>query len=211
MIKQTRIVKGMTLAHTTEDGTKVYVSRIYNRANLMNGLKVIVVDANYNCSEAKEIFRCEDVTAKIAYLDNIADLTANDVAEIAKFIHENFNKIKILKTKDKMNCREVFQILYSSLEDYKEEHGYYIVETKKFNETVKGCGWVPLRFKKILLEADILKPSAGRIYDYNRRIKENGEQKNTWWLRIDAKALEEEAALSSVEKEVVQYAICGYN
>jgi hypothetical protein len=49
-----------------------------------------------------------------------------------------------------------------------------------------------LRFKKVLLEADMLKPGAGRIYDYNSR-NDNGD--NEWCLRIDAEVLKDEATL----------------
>jgi len=46
----------------------------------------------------------------------------------------------------------------------------------------------------------MLKPSAGRVYDYNKR---NSNGKNTWYLRIDAKALKEESDLASNSQEEI--------
>lgn len=199
-MKTSRVVKGMTLAHTTEGGTEVYVAKTVSKGNLENGFKIIVMDKEFNCSDAKYLGRNADVVARTLYLSDVADLITDDAGKVAQFINDNFeNSINTVIIMEKMNLRDVFKILFANLECTETVDGFYIINTDDFKVIVEGCGWTSLGIQKILKSSDMLKPNAGRIYDYNKK-DENG--KSNRYLRINAKALKEEAALSSDEQEV---------
>lgn len=205
----TRLVKDMTLVHESAKGTRVYAVKTFNKSNLVNAIKVIAIDAEFNVSEPVIFMDYLDdsfVENRMKYFAYVLDLKEEDSQKIAKSIIEKSGEFKIRYINEKMNIREVFKVLYQVLNDttlekdkLRPNENFNIVHTSYFNEIVEGCGWKSLEIRKLLLEMDMLNPSTGRVYDYNIKIN----NKNTWWLRIDKKALEEEANIKNIIKNAV--------
>lgn len=196
---KTRLTNGMTLVHTTERGTEVYVAKTVDKSNLLNGFKILVINKNNYSSDEMKIRRNEDVVKKTEELAAVADLTAEDAGIVAKYIINNEEEIKAINIYEKMNVREVFKVLYDAInKDSSAEKGYYKVNTNDFNNIIIGCGWNPLSFKKILLSSGMLNPGAGRIYDVQERVKDS-KNKKEYFLKIKADALNEEAELFNKE------------
>lgn len=211
----TRLVKDMTLVYTSKKDTKVYAVKTFNKSNLVNVIKVIAVDKEFNSSELITFMDSEDdsfVENKMKYFAYISDLSEEDSKKIAKNIVEISKDLKPIMIKGKINIREVFKVLHDELNDKTFGENYYsvldrhdyIISTDYFNEIIEGCGWKSLEVKKILLQMDMLKPGTGRVYDYNVRVedKTNNKTKNTWCLRIDKEALEEEANIKNINAKL---------
>lgn len=211
----TRLVKDMTLVHESAEGTKVYAVKTLNKSNLVTVIKVVAIDNEFNSSEFITFMDFEDssfVENKIKYFAFIKGLNEDDKNKIAKEIVERSKDFNIITIKGKINIREVFKVLHDELNNRTFGENYYsvldghdyIISTDYFNEIIEGCGWKSLEVKKILLQMEMLKPGTGRVYDYNVKVedKTNNKTKNTWCLRIDKEALEEEANIKSINTEL---------
>lgn len=206
----TRLVKDMTLVHESAGGTKVYAVKTLNKSNLVTVIKVVAIDKEFNSSEFVTFMDSENssfVENRMKYFAYISDLNEDDKNKIAENIVEKSKDFKVITIKGKINIREVFKVLHDELNNktFGENHysvldgSDYIISTDYFNEIIEGCGWKSLEVKKILLQMDMLKPGTGRVYDYNVKV----ENKNTWCLRIDKEALEQEADIKNIVKNAV--------
>lgn len=190
---ETRIVKGMDCIYTNENGTRVFAAKTFYKGNLENGFRVKVLNTDNFCSDAKDFKRCDDITAKLSYLGNIADLTAKDVGKVVKNIHDNFATISTLTDESELNIREVFKLIYDSVSKHEPVKGFYIIPVKDFDEIMRSNDVKPLKIKKVLCESGMLCPGSGRKYDYNRRA--TGESKE-WCLRIEENAVKRQLRCS---------------
>lgn len=214
-MKETRLVKDMTLVHESEEGTKVYAVKTLNKSNLLTVIKVVAIDKEFNSSEFITFMDFEDgsfIENRLKPLSFMKGLNESDKNKIGTEIVARSKDFKTITIKGKINIREVFKVLYDELNNKTFEENYYrvldgddyIISTDYFNEIIEGCGWKSLEVKKILLQMDMLKPSTGRVYDYNVKVvdKTNNKTKNTWCLRIDKEALEEEANIKNINAKL---------
>jgi len=208
-MKETRLVNKMTLVHESEEGTKVYAVKTLNKSNLLTVIKVVAIDKEFNSSEFITFMDFEDgsfIENRLKPLAFIRGLSEKDKNKIGTEIVARSKDFNIITIKGKINIREVFKVLHDELNNRTFGENYYsvldghdyIISTDYFNEIIEGCGWKSLEVKKILLQMDMLNPGTGRVYDYNVKV----DKKNTWCLRIDKEALEEEANIKNINAKL---------
>lgn len=188
-METTRLTKDLICVKGLKCKARVYVGKIYDEGNLINGYKIIVLDEDFNASEIKKFKRNDDAIDATKYLANVADLTMDDANKVGKYILNNLDSIEAVHINSKLNIREVFKVLYSKIKGVELKDGYFILENRMFNEIAESCGWKPLEVKKILLGAKMLNTNNGRRYDFSKKI----DNKNVWCISINEQALKEEA------------------